>query len=63
VTDPTRLGPEAPVEDVLEQLREDGPADEGEPIEQPPEEVPEADYVEQRIVVPVDDDAYPGEPG
>jgi hypothetical protein len=65
VTDPTQLGPEAPVEDVLEQLREEvEPDDETvEPIAEPPEEASEADYVEQHIVVPVDDDGYPGGPG
>jgi hypothetical protein len=63
VTDPTRLGPEQPVEDVLEQLREDGEPAADRAVEEPPEEVPEADYVEQHIELPLDDDSYPGAPG
>jgi hypothetical protein len=63
VSDPTQLGPEQPVEDVLEQLREDGEPADDQAVEEPPEEVPVADYVEQRIELPLDDDGYPGQPG
>jgi hypothetical protein len=63
VSDPPQLGPEQPVEDVLEQLREDGEPADDRAVEEPPEEVPVADYVEQHTAVPVDDDDYPGGPG
>jgi hypothetical protein len=64
VTEPTELGIEQPVEDVLEQQREGEEEPVGDlPADPPPEEVDEADYVDQHIEVPVEEDRYPGGSG
>jgi len=47
---------ERPDADALEQQREQVQTDELEPIEEIPAETNESDFVEQRRVVPVDDD-------
>ena len=59
--EPTRLGAEQPVEDVLEQQREaeDRGADEEPTPEPPPEEADQADVADQHIEVPLEDDRYP----
>lgn len=61
MSDPTKPGPEQPVEDVLEQQREDEPADDRPADEAPeaPGEADEADYADQQIEVPLEDDRYP----
>lgn len=53
------FGAEQPVEDVLEQLRDDEAADDL-PAGGVPQEAPEADYADQHIEVPLEDDRYPG---
>ena len=53
-----RLGDERPEADVLDQRREEAPPDapELEPIDELPVEADEVDAVEQRLIVPVDDE-------
>jgi hypothetical protein len=58
------FGAEQPVEDVLEQHREDDPLeDDTQPDGQAPTEADEADYVEQQRAVPLEEDrrAVPSE--
>jgi hypothetical protein len=51
------FGAEQPVEDVLEQHREDDPLeDDPQPDGQAPAEANEADYVEQQRAVPLEED-------
>jgi hypothetical protein len=54
---------EQPVEDVLEQQQdaEDEPTRDA-PAGESPDEANEADYADQQIEVPVEDDRYPGGP-
>jgi hypothetical protein len=63
MTGPDFVGAEQPVEDVLEQRRDDVPAEEddhhdGRETVPPPAEADEADYVEQQMALPPDD-GYP----
>ena len=61
----TDLGVDRPVEDVLEQHHptEDAPED-GLPVgPEQPGEADEADYAEQQIEVPLEDDRYPDASG
>lgn len=60
MTEPIDADLEAPVEDVLEQHREDEeePA-EHRPSGERPVEADEADYRDQRLEVPLEDDRYP----
>jgi hypothetical protein len=53
-----RMGDEQPEADVLDQRREGAPPDdpELEPIDELPAEADEVDAVEQRVIVPVDDE-------
>ena len=61
VTNPDFVDEEQPVEDVLEQRRDYAPTelDERETVP-PPAEADEADYAEQQIAVPQDDDYSAG---
>jgi len=63
MTGPDFVGAEQPVEDVLEQRRDDAPAELDDDREDggtvpPPAEADEADYGEQQIAVHLDD-GYP----
>lgn len=64
MTNPDFVDEEQPVEDVLEQRRDDAPDELGEFDERaavpPPAEANEADYAEQQIAVPQDDDYSAG---
>lgn len=60
MTEPIDADIEAPVEDVLEQHREDEQElAEHHPSGEPPVEADEADYRDQRLEVPLEDDRYP----
>lgn len=53
-------GDPKPVEDVLEQQRDDAPEEyDDRAIAELPAEADEADHADQHIAVPVEDDRYP----
>jgi hypothetical protein len=61
MTGPDFAGEEQPVEDVLDQRRDDAPAElDDRGTVPPPAEADEADYAEQQLAVPPDDGYHGG---
>jgi len=60
VSEPLEAGIEAPLEDVLEQHRDDSDVPhEHRPSGEDPGEANEADYRDQHVEVPLEDERYP----